>query len=184
MQHFSRKWLRGWTGMALFAMLAVLSSPALAFACCCAPQTASLPASPTPVPIPVASSPALPASHPGCQGHGETGGAKTQNVTDSRVSASTVSVATPIAPPASAQPCFKSLCECGHAQEGALSFVAEQNGTSFSPLVLGVAAQRFSPALTSPSSVRFAFASNVARPRGPDLASRSGRAPPALSLRA
>lgn len=168
--------------MALFAMLAVLSSPALAFACCCGAENASVPAPPTPV----ASVPAPVASHPGCHGHAEADGAKTPVASADRVSASvSPSPSSPAALSAmlaSSQPGFKNLCECGHAQESALSFVETPGASSFSPLVLGGAIRRYSPTLTSPSSLRFAFASNASRPRGPDLAPRSGRAPPVLSL--
>ncbi len=174
MQKFSRRGLRGGASRALFAMLAVLCSPALAFACCCAPQIVSVPASPAPVA-------SLPASHPGCHGHAETDEVKTPTASAVRASAPT-SHATPRVAATSSQPCFKSLCECGHAQDSAVSFVETSSASSFTPLVLGVAARRFSPALISLSSVHFAFASNVARPRGPDVCSRSGRAPPALSL--
>lgn len=177
MQKFSRKWLRGWARMALFAMLAVLSSPALAFACCCAPEIALVPVPQTPV----AATPAPVASHPGCHGHSGADVAKIQNASAGRVSAST-SQAAPSVTAASSQPCFKSLCGCGHAQDSALSFVEKQSASSFSPLVLGVSAQRFSPTFTAPSSLCFAFGSNASRPRGPDLAPRSGRGPPVLSF--
>ncbi len=170
MQRFSGKRLQGWAAMALFAMLAVLVSPSLAFACCCGQETAA--------PAPQVA----PASHPGCHGHAEADTPKTQSVGESSVSASNSLNAAPVVTSASQGPCFKSLCECEHARGSVLAFVEAQNTSSFSPLVLGVAVQAFSPAVTLPSSVRFAFASSVARPRGPDIASRSGRAPPAFSL--
>lgn len=167
MQRFSRRWLTGWAAMALFAMMAVLASPALAFACCCGQETA-------PVPTPVA-------SHPGCHGHAEADDA--QDASKSRASVSSALDAAPVAASAPLQgPHFHSLCRCEHAGQSVAAFIQAQNTSPFSPLVLSVAVRTFSPAVNSPSSFRFAFASNTSKPRGPDTASRSGRAPPALSL--
>lgn len=167
MQRFSRKWLRGWAGMALFAMLAVLASPALAFACCCGQEIATAQAPQNSPSIVQASE-----SHPDCQGHADA----------SRMSSSASSRIARVATSASSGPCFQSLCECAHAAGTAVTFVEVQNSSSFSPLVLGVALPVFSLTATLSSSVRFAFASNATKPRGPDIASRSGRAPPAFSL--
>ena len=174
MQQFSRKWLQSWARMALFAMLAVLSSPAFAFACCCA-SDAPLSAPQTPV----ASRVAPVATHPGCHGHAgaaESRGSGKPSVSRAASShrvAHAVSSATP-------GPSFQSTCECSHAQSSVMSFVETQNVSSFSPLVLGVRASSFSHSPVAVSSHRFAFASNAARPRGPDLALGSGRAPPAF----
>lgn len=176
MQMVSRKWFQGWARMALFAMFAVLSSPALAFTCCCAPDVAPVPAPQTLAPSVQAPS----VAHPGCDGHAAAGDASAQNAGSSRVSTSSLPQSASVAAPS--QPCFESLCECAHASSSALAFVAEQSSSSFSPLVLGVAAQAFSPALAPLPAACFAFSSKVARPRGPDLASRAGRAPPAFSL--
>ncbi len=170
--------------MAFFAMIAVLASPALAFACCCGQENAPVPVTQTLAP-PV---PATSASHPSCHGHAEAsveasieaGVVRAQNVDVSRVSAATSPPRAPGVAPSHL--CFKSLCECSHSSNNALTFVAEQNGSSFSPLVLGVASPLFFNSASLPSLVSFAFASEVARPRGPDLASRAGRAPPAFSL--
>lgn len=170
MQRFTRKWLRGWASMALFAMLAVLASPALAFACCCNQPVAEVPAIPT-------LSVQAPQSHPDCHGHDAA-----PSVGASRVSSSaSPSAGLTMSAPAST-PCFKSSCECVHAANSALAFVETQNGSSFAPLVMGTASPAFSLVSVLPSPVRFAFASNAARPRGPDSASKSGRAPPAFSL--
>jgi hypothetical protein len=163
--------------MAFFAMLAVLASPALAFACCCAKEIA---------PVTVTQTLASPVqatgnSHPGCDGHAAVGDVRAQDRAASRVSTSTFPQTAPIAAPTQT-PCFQSVCECAHTSNSTLAFVAEQNSSSFSPLVSGAAIQAFSLALNSAFPLRFAFASNAARPRGPDLASRAGRAPPAFSL--
>lgn len=167
MHRFSHGWLRGWASMALFAMLAVLASPALAFACCCNQPVAEVPAIPT-------LSVQAPQSHPDCHGHDAA-----PSVGANRVSSSASAGLTMSAP--ASTPCFKSSCECAHATNSALAFVETQNGSSFVPLVMGAASPAFSLVSVLPSPVRFAFASNAARPRGPDLAPKSGRAPPAFS---
>lgn len=176
MQRFSRQWLRGGAGMALLAMLAVLTSPALALACCCGQESTAIQAL-QPQALPVAT-----ASHPGCHGHAEADKAGAPDVATSRVSASSRLQTSSIAASAPSEgPCFQSLCECGHASVNALRFVEAQNTSSFSPLVVGVAVGAFSPAAVVPSLTRCAFASNAAKPRSPDTHSRSGRAPPAFS---
>ncbi|WP_157947730.1 hypothetical protein [Abditibacterium utsteinense] len=167
MQRFSRKWLRGWAGMALFAMLAVLTSPALAFACCCSQEIASAQAPQNSRAIIQA-----PELHPDCHDH-----ASASRVSSSASSPTAVGVTS-----AASGPCFKSLCECAPTTDNVVAFVESQNSSSFLPLVLGVTTPAFSPTVAPPSSVRFAFAFNAAKPRGPDTASRSGRAPPAFSL--
>ncbi len=175
MRSFSSQWLRGWTGMALFAMLAVLTSPALAFACCCGQETAPVRVSQTPVSqTPVSSTQTAKASHPGCHGHDEPADSEAKRIS---VAHAAVAVAA-----ASKAPCFKSLCECPHAADANLTFVAEQNASSFALQVLGATVEAFSPALDLPASRRFAFASNAAKPRSPATKRRSGRAPPAFSL--
>ena len=167
--------------MALFAMLSVLSSPALAFACCCSQGITPSPALQT-VQTPVAPSPA-PVSHPGCHGHAQADSAQAQGASASETSvfappsASFSEVVAPYSGPE-----IRSLCGCEHAGEITLAFVEAQNSSSFSPLVMGAAVRPVSFVLSLPSSVRFAFASGAARPRGPDLSSRSGRAPPVFSL--
>ena len=166
MQKFSHKRLRSWAGLALFAMLAVLTSPALAFACCCGQETTAV--QPPHTPAPTAQTPV--ASHPDCHGHAEPKNPQPQAAIHAKL------VAT------SQGPCLESVCECPHAPESVLTFVETQNTSSFAPLVLGDAVQFSSPPVGLPSSIRFAFASNAARPRGPDSRSRSGRAPPAFSL--
>lgn len=164
--------------MALLAMLAVLTSPALALACCCGQKSAAIQA-PQPQVLPV---PGEAAEHPGCHGHAEANKADAPDTASGRVSSSSrlqtssMEVSAP-----SEGPCFQTLCECGHASVNALRFVEAQNTSSFPPLVMGVAVGAFSPAVV-PSSTRFAFVSDTARPRSPDSRSRSGRAPPAFNL--
>lgn len=169
--------------MALFAMLAVLTSPALAFACCCGQEMTPVQASVQTPQIPVSPVQASGASHPGCQGHAEAHNAPARSEGASRVSASNLFHAAPVGVSAPSEgPCFQSLCECAHGGDPVLAFTPAQNTSSFSPLVLGVVVPAFSSATSLPSSVRFAFASDVARPRGPDLEARSGRAPPTFSF--
>ncbi len=177
MQQFSRRWLQNWARMALFAMLAVLSCPAFAFACCCA-SDASVSTSQTPVAVRVAPG----ATHPGCHGHAETTesrGSGKPSVNRASVSSHRVALAVSTV---TVGPSFQSTCECSHAQSSVMSFVETQNTSSFSPLVLGVRASSFSHSVVAVCSLCFAFASNAARPRGPDLALGSGRAPPAFSF--
>lgn len=169
MQRYSRRWFRGWAGVALFAMLAVLTSPALAFACCCSQETVALQAPRTVAP-PVQKTP----SHPGCSGHAETGKAEAQA---NRASASNSSQAVSLTP--SQLPHLQSLCECGHANDSAPAFASAPQNSSFSPLVMGIAVRPLSFAVESATSVRLACAPIAARPRGPDTRLRSGRAPPA-----
>lgn len=158
--------------MAFFAMLAILASPALAFACCCAQESA-------PMPVHVApASQKTNASHPGCHGHsgpqdGTTSSASTPRPSHSNAVAGVTS---------SQSSSFKGVCGCPHPADNALTFVETQNSSSFSPLVLGLAVQAFSPSLNLPSSVRFAFASNAAKPRSPGTSRKLGRGPPAFSL--
>lgn len=158
--------------MALFAMLAILTSPALALACCCGEEVAPVQAPYTSV----FSTQAPKSSHPDCHGH-----AAQEESEVSDVSASGQDQAAPVAVSTSSQrPFFQSLCDCSHGAANSLTFVAEQH-SSFSPLILGVAVQAFSPSSHLPASVRLAFASNAAKPRSPASTRRLGRAPPALS---
>ena len=176
MQQFSRKWLQGWARMALFAMLAVLSSPAFAFACCCASDASALAPQ-----TPVAARVAPVTTNPCCYdraGAAQPSGSGKPSV--SRVSASSIRGAHAVST-VMPGPSFQRLCECNHARNGVLSFVETQNGSSFPPLISGVRASSFSLAIVAEASTCFAFASNAARPRGPDLVLGSGRAPPACS---
>lgn len=146
-------------------MLAVLTSPALAFAYCCGQET--VPIQPPHIPVPTAQAPV--ASHSGCHGHAAEDGSQPQDAVANRAPASDSSHAALVAMSASWQgPCFKSQCECPHAPQSVLAFVETQNASSFAPLVLGDAVHFSSLPVVLPSSIRFAFASNAARPRDPD----------------
>jgi hypothetical protein len=174
MQAFSRSWLRSWAGMALFAMLSILASPALAFACCCNQELPS-----TPVAQTIVVPPAEPiASHPGCHGHDTE-----QNTSESKVLVSVTPNASPseVAIASSGQQ-FQSVCDCAHAGDIVLALVEVQNTSSFSTGVMSGPPQARALVAAPRDLVRFAFASRVGRPRGPDLASGSGRAPPVFSL--
>ncbi len=179
MNRFSRRWLQSWSRLALFAMLAILTSPALAFACCCADEapatllvaTSAAHDHTSSAPQPSCHAPAATITH-----HSEAIGAHQASRADAVVSAISKSVVAPH------HFSLKSLCECPQVADSTASFVETQNGSSFSPLIFSVAVSNFSPVFSAPSSHRFAFASHAARPRGPDLALRSGRAPPAFSL--
>lgn len=155
--------------MALFAMLAVFTSPALAYACCCQHEVAATTSTPTP---------AIP-SHPGCQGH-HTGDTKHASPTTHNASnAHSVTVA---ASADSDVPCFKSVCQCDNQETTPPALVEKQGTSAFSPLVLALAVNAYSPTAPVSSALRFAFASRAARPRSPGLEHQSGRAPPAFSI--
>ena len=141
--------------MALFAMLAVLTSPVLAFACCCQTQAAA-----SDVLI-----------HEGCEGH-----------------EGALAAHRPSSPSSHAQttpqdgPCLQNVCSCVHSDISALVINEGTNASVFSPLVLGVPIQVAQIDFQIPSAVKFAFASNAARPRGPSASHQTGRAPPVVSL--
>ena len=164
MHRFSRKWFRGWAAMALFAMLAVLTSPALAFACCChVPNVAA---------VPIADAP----SHPGCQGH------EGVSLAPAVIEATTNPGSYPVASAMVGRAHLQNVCECAHSDGNVMALSEAPNTSAFSPLVVGTASKPSSLDRSLPSSVRFAFASNAARPRSPSAAHRTGRAPPAFSL--
>ena len=174
MQNFSRNRLESWARLALFAILAVFASPTLAFACCCAQEPAwfhSFVEAPAPAT-------AL-TSHAGCAGHPTSAAASAQTANASYTSGER---ATAVAPARTSQPYFRGYCGCEHAKYSALAVVPPQHSQSFSALVLGMAVQPFADSLAARPSIRFAFATNAARPRSPDHAPRLGRAPPAFGL--
>lgn len=139
----SERWRKSGVNLALFAMLALWISPALAWACCCHQAAVSL--SPQASPQPEAQ------GHSCCPQPAET-----------------------------AQLSAPHTCDCESAQSNDLVRAEAPDSFSFAPVAVAVSPVDFGFAPHSNSSLEYKH-TYQARPRGPDLWTRGGRAPPVFS---
>jgi hypothetical protein len=161
MQRLKRKnTIRRWAMFSLLALLVVFSSPAYAISCCC---QSSAPTS----------------SHPSLYGGDEC---CDEDVAASSAHSHEGHFQVQASAPHPGGLCVSDPCDCAHQVVTALAVVDSKNGSAFSPLVLGTIADRFLPSLTCDERIALFFASRALRPRAPDGALRSGRAPPAFIL--
>lgn len=188
--------LRSWASLALLAMIAVFSSPALAFACCCHPVSATRSHATHATAAHEHGSPVTLLDSDGCCDGDDGATALTSALTTSSLTVEpTVHAAhtqvehaydehAHTAPQASPRgiSCLSASCHCAHSTPTAMVVADTQNSSAFSPLVLGTVPAHFTPSVSSDERIALFFASRALRPRAPDGASRSGRAPPAFSL--
>lgn len=168
MRH-SQKWLRSWAALALFAVLALFTSPAFAFTCCCHSMSVAA-----------------------AQGEQRVSSHSASIVTDSSIPSCCRERGEKGTPQihASHKPChgkasqtatLGGVCHCGQSDLPVFASVAPSDWSAFAAFVLRAPSQTVSFDLTSASSLPFAFASSAARPRSPSAAYCTGRAPPAFS---